>query len=218
MEDDVGAEDDQEGDARSVVTNGSLSPYRVSIRMVTLVGVGRFLFPFLLRPYLLRFIFAANAGAFSILHAKLFLPYACNSSASSTCAFEACSRLVGHGRGRNSVHWTLKRDKAERFSSTFKPSQSKFHISVNVFVTLSSFKVEDEQSDAREHQSPRRRQRRTTTHPCVLPLETLVCDRAEKIRAVSYNKWHKQVATLSLNAYFHLIDINTFRSVGDPIK
>jgi len=78
--------------------------------------------------------------------------------------------------------------------------------------------VEDEQSETTEHLSPRRRQRRSTTHPCVLPLETLVCDRAEKVRAVSYNKWHKQVGTLSLNAYFHLIDINTFRSVGDPIK
>lgn len=76
--------------------------------------------------------------------------------------------------------------------------------------------VEDEQDTSRQSSIPR--SNRVPAHPCVTPLETLNCDRAEKIRAVSYNKWRKQVATLSLNAYFHLIDINTFRSVEEPLR
>jgi len=76
--------------------------------------------------------------------------------------------------------------------------------------------IEDEQSEESLSSTPR--ERRVPPHPCITPLDTLNCDRAEKVRAVSYNKWHKQVATLSLNAFFHLIDVNTFRSVGDPLR
>ena len=77
--------------------------------------------------------------------------------------------------------------------------------------------VEDEQNPS-DAQSRAPSENRLPAHPCVTPLKTLNCDRAEKIRAVAYNKWRKQVATLSLNAFFHLIDVNVFQSVEEPLR
>jgi len=77
--------------------------------------------------------------------------------------------------------------------------------------------VEDEQNPSDAH-SRAPSENRLPAHPCVTPLKTLNCDRAEKIRAVAYNKWRKQVATLSLNAFFHLIDVNVFQSVEEPLR
>ncbi|GAB6028365.1 hypothetical protein CHUAL_002533 [Chamberlinius hualienensis] len=48
-------------------------------------------------------------------------------------------------------------------------------------------------------------------HASITPVITSICKNAEKVRAIAFNQKHQELAALSLNAFLHVWDLQTFQ-------